>query len=150
MGPFVTGTFSYGAFSDRTFCDGSFCDGSFCDETLCDGSFCDGSFCDGSFCDGPFVNCDGSFCESLVTMFHNSLKIAQIFFLCISKNKIIYSFVKFVDTKKGRTTNFFHPSLLLLFWIRDPGWVKIRIRDKHPGSATLVYHFNIRYLCCRA
>jgi hypothetical protein len=32
--------------------------------------------------------------------------------------------------------------LLLLFLnpgseIRDPGWVKIRIRDKHPGSATL-------------
>ncbi len=22
--------------------------------------------------------------------------------------------------------------------IRDPGWVKIRIRDKHPGSATLL------------
>jgi hypothetical protein len=22
--------------------------------------------------------------------------------------------------------------------IRDPGWVKIRIRQKHPGSATLV------------
>jgi hypothetical protein len=21
---------------------------------------------------------------------------------------------------------------------RDPGWIKIRIRDKHPGSATLV------------
>ncbi len=40
------------------------------------------------------------------------------------------------------TTNFFHLSLLLLFLdpgseIRDPGWVKIRIRDKHPGSATL-------------
>ncbi len=35
------------------------------------------------------------------------------------------------------TSNFFHPSLLLLFWIRDPGWVKIRIRDKHSGSATL-------------
>jgi hypothetical protein len=33
------------------------------------------------------------------------------------------------------TTIFFHPSLLLLFL--DPGWVKIRIRDKHPGSATL-------------
>jgi hypothetical protein len=32
--------------------------------------------------------------------------------------------------------NFFHPSLLLLFL--DPGWVKIRIRDKHPGSATLM------------
>jgi hypothetical protein len=27
------------------------------------------------------------------------------------------------------TTNFFHPSLLLLFWIQDPGWLKIRIRD---------------------
>jgi hypothetical protein len=24
------------------------------------------------------------------------------------------------------------------FWIRDPGWVKIRIRDKHPGSTTLL------------
>jgi hypothetical protein len=40
-------------------------------------------------------------------------------------------------TKKGMTTYFFHPSLLLLFL--DPGWVKIRIRDKHPGSATLAY-----------
>ncbi len=45
-------------------------------------------------------------------------------------------------TKKGLITNFFHPPLLLLFLdpgseIRDPGWVKIRIRDKHPGSATL-------------
>jgi hypothetical protein len=40
-----------------------------------------------------------------------------------------------------KTKNFFHLSLLLLFLdpgfeIRDPGWVKIRIRDKHPGSAT--------------
>jgi hypothetical protein len=45
---------------------------------------------------------------------------------------------------------FFHPFLMLLFLdpgseirdpeseIRDPGWVKIGIRDKHPGSATLV------------
>jgi len=40
------------------------------------------------------------------------------------------------------TTKFFSPSLLLLLLdpgseIQDPGWVKIRIRDKHPGSATL-------------
>jgi hypothetical protein len=42
------------------------------------------------------------------------------------------------------TTIFFRPSLLLLFLVRDPGskirdpeWVKIRIQDKHPGSATL-------------
>jgi hypothetical protein len=34
------------------------------------------------------------------------------------------------------TTNFFHPSFLFLFL--DPGWVKIRIRDKHPGSAALL------------
>jgi hypothetical protein len=45
-------------------------------------------------------------------------------------------------TKKGMKTNFFHPSLLLLFLdpgseIWDQGWVKIRIRDKHPGSAIL-------------
>ncbi len=25
----------------------------------------------------------------------------------------------------------------MFFGIRDPGWEKIRIRDKHPGSATL-------------
>ncbi len=47
------------------------------------------------------------------------------------------------------TTNFFDPSLLLLFLdpgseIRDPEWLKIRIRDKHPGSATL--YLSFRYL----
>jgi hypothetical protein len=44
------------------------------------------------------------------------------------------------------TTDFFHPSLLLLLLDpgsgmgknQDPGWVKIRIRDKHPGSTTLL------------
>jgi hypothetical protein len=48
------------------------------------------------------------------------------------------------------TMNFFCPCLSLLFLdpgfeirdpgseIRDPGWVKIKIRDKHPGSATLL------------
>jgi hypothetical protein len=38
------------------------------------------------------------------------------------------------------TTNFFSPlSFAAVFGsgIRDPGKVKIRIRDKHPGSATL-------------
>jgi hypothetical protein len=41
------------------------------------------------------------------------------------------------------TPNFFSPlSFVLLFLnpgsgIRDPEWVKIRIRDKHPGSTTL-------------
>jgi hypothetical protein len=39
------------------------------------------------------------------------------------------------------TTKFFSPlSFVAVFGsgIRDPGWVKIRIRDKHPGSATLL------------
>jgi hypothetical protein len=39
------------------------------------------------------------------------------------------------------TTNFFSSlSFHCCFGsgIRDPGWVKIRIRDKHPGSATLL------------
>jgi hypothetical protein len=36
------------------------------------------------------------------------------------------------------TTNFFFTPLFCCgFWVRDPGWVKIRTRDKHPGSATL-------------
>jgi hypothetical protein len=34
----------------------------------------------------------------------------------------------------------FRQCLSLLFL--DPGWVKIRIRDKHPGSATLLTIIN--------
>jgi hypothetical protein len=49
--------------------------------------------------------------------------------------------VKFVATKKGMTTNF-SPSLLLLFLDTGSGMVKIRIRDKHHGSATLLEIFN--------
>jgi hypothetical protein len=72
--------------------------------------------------------------------FFNSLKTGpNFFFLQHSKNKIIFDFVKFVASKKGMI-NFFNPSLFLLFL--DPGseirdGLKIRIRDKHPGSATL-------------
>ncbi len=40
--------------------------------------------------------------------------------------------------KKGMTTNFFFTNVFYCcFWIRNPRWVKIRIRDKQPGSATL-------------
>ncbi len=82
--------------------------------------------------------------ESLVTIFWgkkfcNSLKIGQNFFFS-TKTKIMYNFVKFVATLKGMTTNFFHPSLLLLFLdpeseIRDPGSGMGKNQD--PGSATL-------------
>jgi len=44
------------------------------------------------------------------------------------------------------TSNFISPlSFVAVFGsgIRDPGWVKIRIRDKHPGSATLGYRIRI-------
>jgi hypothetical protein len=76
--------------------------------------------------------------------FYNYLKISPNYFLHHFNNKIIFNFVKFVATKNSMTTHFFHPSLLLLFLdpgseIRDPGWVKIRIRDKHPGTATLLF-----------
>ncbi len=63
--------------------------------------------------------------------FCKSLKIGPNFFLQFFKNKIIYNFVKFVATKKGMTTNFFHSSLLLGFWIRDPGFGKGKNLD--PG-----------------
>jgi hypothetical protein len=46
------------------------------------------------------------------------------------------------------TTNFLSPlSFVALFGsgIRDPGWVKISIRDKHPGSATLVIHSIFKF-----
>jgi hypothetical protein len=42
--------------------------------------------------------------------------------------------------KKRYDNKFFSPlSFIAVFGsgIQDPGWVKIRIRDKHPGSATL-------------
>jgi hypothetical protein len=47
--------------------------------------------------------------------------------------------VKFVATTKGLITNFSPLSFVAVFGsgIRDPKWVKIRIRDKHLGSATL-------------
>ncbi len=74
--------------------------------------------------------------------FYNSLKIGPNFFLQHIKTKIMCNFVKFVATKKVMKTNFFSPLSFLLFLdpgseIQDPGCVKIRIRDKHPGSATL-------------
>jgi hypothetical protein len=79
--------------------------------------------------------------------FNNSWKIGPNFFLQHIKNKIIFSFVKFVATKNGLTKKFFSPlSFVAVFGsrirdpgsgIRDPGWVKIRsgIQDKHPESA---------------
>ncbi len=64
--------------------------------------------------------------------FYNSLKIGQKFFLQNFENRILYNFVKFMDTKKLTATYFFSPhSFVPVFasGIRDPG---SGIRD--PGS----------------
>jgi hypothetical protein len=55
--------------------------------------------------------------------------------------------VKFVATKKYSNKFFFHPSLVAVFGSenRNPGWVKIRMRDKHPGSATLFRELNTKF-----
>jgi len=73
--------------------------------------------------------------EGLVTIFwvKSSIilgKLGQIFFLQHIKNKIIFSFVKFVATKNGLTKKNFHPCLLLLFL--DPGSGMGKNQD--PGS----------------
>jgi hypothetical protein len=64
--------------------------------------------------------------------FYKSLKTGPNFFLQHLKNKLIFNFVKFVATKKGLKTNF-SPLFFAVFGseIRDPEWVKIRIR--YPG-----------------
>jgi hypothetical protein len=73
-------------------------------------------------------------------------------------NKIIFNFEKFVATKKGMTTSCFSSLSFIAdldpgseIWdpgpgIRDPGWVKSRsrMRDKHPGSATLLLILAMR------
>jgi hypothetical protein len=46
--------------------------------------------------------------------------------------------------KKVRKINFFPSSFVAVVGsgIRDPGWIKIRILDKHPGSTTLITGVN--------
>jgi hypothetical protein len=66
--------------------------------------------------------------EILVTFFWGkSTKSLREFARYLFKNNAILSIVKFEATKKGRTTDFFPPLLLLLL---DLGWIKVRIRDK--------------------
>jgi hypothetical protein len=62
-----------------------------------------------------------------------SRKIGPNFFLKHFKSKIIYNFVKFVATKKGtvRYDNFFHHSLLFLFW--EPGSGSGMGKNQDPG-----------------
>ncbi len=60
--------------------------------------------------------------ESLVTIF------------VLKNTSILSGWLKFVATRKDRTTKSFFPFLFCCCcWIRDPGWINVRIRDKHPG-----------------
>jgi hypothetical protein len=71
--------------------------------------------------------------------------LAQIFSAAFQKSNN-FQFCELCGYKKGMT-NIFSPVIFVAvlgsgirdpgFETRDPGWVKIRIRDKHPGSATL-------------
>jgi hypothetical protein len=80
--------------------------------------------------------------ESLMTIFW--VKSSKILFKLVKKiffasSKIEYfQFCYFCGYKKMYKKMFTTP-LCCYFWIRDPRWIKIRIRDldKHPGSATL-------------
>ncbi len=70
-----------------------------------------------------------------VKNFNDSWKIGPNFFLQHIKNKIIFSFVKFVATKNGLTKEFFSPlSFVAVFGsgIRDPGSGMGKNQD--PGS----------------
>ncbi len=85
-------------------------------------------------------------------------KLAHIFSLPVQKSNN-FQFCDISGYSKGKTVGqqIFPPPLLLLWLdlgsgiqdpgseirdpgsgIRDPAWIKIRIRDKHPGTATLL------------
>jgi hypothetical protein len=53
----------------------------------------------------------------------------------------MFNYVKFVTTKKGMTTNFF-------FTLSFAAVFGSGIRDKHPGSATLLRTRSATYLKC--
>jgi hypothetical protein len=59
-------------------------------------------------------------------------ELLQIFVIYLFKNKIIFNLVIFYSWPQRRyDNNFFLPPLFCGCGIRDPGWIKIRIRD--PG-----------------
>jgi hypothetical protein len=56
-----------------------------------------------------------------------------------------FQFCEICGYKKSYYKKKFSPlSFAAVFWIRNPGWVKIRIRDKHPGSETTVPYKDLK------
>jgi hypothetical protein len=65
--------------------------------------------------------------------------LAQNFYLPVPvlvKKKIIFDFVKLRAIKKARKLIYFSPSSSLLLLDKGSGMEKIRIQEKHSGSAT--------------
>ncbi len=74
----------------------------------------------------------------------------NIIVLSAGSNVFLYLFWNKINGHKKSKDNYFSPLLLLLLLypgslIQDTGWIKIRIRDKHPGSPTLAL-FKV-YFC---
>jgi hypothetical protein len=83
---------------------------------------------------GSQNNIYNRFCfNSLLKRYRIRLKLAQIFSLSIQNKKFSIQF----HFWRHKRTIIFPSHSCLRFLILDPGLVKIFIRDKHPGSATL-------------
>ncbi len=68
--------------------------------------------------------------QFLVKKFYNSLKIGPNIFSSAVQNWNNLQFCEMCGYIKSYDNKFFFtPLLCCCFWIRDPGWVKIRIRD---------------------
>ncbi len=74
--------------------------------------------------------------QFLGKLYYLSLSMAQLYFLCLYKNK--FQFCEIFGYKKGKTFVFPLPFCFLVVGsgIQNPGWIKIR--DTHFGSATLL------------
>ncbi len=67
--------------------------------------------------------------------------LAKKIFISLFKNIFFLQFNDIFGNKKQNDKNIFPSSFDTVF---DPEWIKIRIRDKHPGPATLdTIRFNI-------
>jgi hypothetical protein len=77
--------------------------------------------------------------------FLNSLTVDKnIFSEYLLKKFNNFHFLKvFMVTKKGKTSNLFFPPLFCCCWIRDPGWRKVQIQYKYPGSVILAAGIRI-------
>ncbi len=79
--------------------------------------------------------------------YRKKIKIQTKIFSCVNCLKNF----SFPLKQKGRTTSFLSVVICCCYWIQDPGWIKIRIWDKHSRSAALFTctHFATLQLASR-